>query len=144
MPVAPALRSEGYFYEIVTTALGRTQVDTSEHTEFYLVGLLDSYTQTALPSGPLALKLLGGPPERRILALKEVGDTALFVSGFFPESLERTLVSESYYVGVGRVAYRELSSRVTQSALSDVFDELSAEFKRFVTVLAEARTMVQL
>lgn len=143
--VVPQLRSEAFFYEIVTAALGRTQVEPSEHVEFYLVGLLDSYTKATIPSDPLALKLLEPrAPAQRVIVLKEIGDTALFVSGFFPESLSRGLVSENYYIGMGQIAYRELSSRMSQSTLSEVFDELSIEFARFVTVLAEARTMVKL
>ena len=147
MEVTPELSSEGFFYDIVTTALGRLQVDTTEHTEFYLVGLLSSYArdQRTLPSEPLGMMLLQPREEAgRILVLKEVGDTSLLVTGFFPESIERVPVSAEYFQGLGRVAYRELSGRLSQSALSDVYEELAFEFHTFVAVLAAARTMVSI
>lgn len=147
MEVTPELSSEGFFYDVVTTALGRLQVDTSEHTEFYLVGLLSSYARDhrRLPSDPLGMMLMKPHEEaRRVLVLKEVGDTTLLVTGFFPESIERVPVSAEYFQGLGRVAYRELSSRLSRSALSDVYEELSAEFHTFVSVLSAARSMVQI
>lgn len=147
MEVSPELSSEGYFYEVITTALGRAQVDTSEHVEFYLVGLLNSYAieQRSFPAEPLALMLLKPlAPAGRTLVLKEVGDTTLVVTGFFPESIGRTLVNAEYYQGLGRTAYRELSGRLSQSALSDIYDELAVRFLEFVAVLEAARSMVQL
>lgn len=147
MEVFQELSSEAFFYDIVTTALGQLQVDTTEHTEYYLVGLLESYArdERRLPSAPLALMLLNpsGSAERT-LNLKEVGDTSLIVTGFFPEAITRTQVNVEYYVGLGRVAYRELSGRLSQSALSAVYEELAVEFKKFIEVLAAARALVKI
>lgn len=139
--------SEGYFYEVVTAALGRTQVTVSEHAEFYLVGLLDSLAKGPgdLPSRssePLAIRLLDRTREPRTLVLKDLGDTALVVTGFFPEAMPRYRLTESYLEGLGRSAYKELSDRVSLSVLSEIFDELAVEFAKFVGVLAEARTLV--
>jgi len=148
MAVVPTIRSEGFFYEIVTTALGRTNVNATEHTEFYLVGLLDSYAREnrMLPSEPLALMLMRpAEPAARTLTLKEVGDSSLLVTGFFPESIERSPCTPEYFQGLGRTAYRELACRMARSSsLSEVFDELAVEFTRFVGVLAAARGMVQM
>jgi hypothetical protein len=147
MEVTQELSSEGFFYDVVTTALGRLQVDTTEHTEFYLVGLLTSYARDKrmLPSEPLGMMLLQPREEAgRILVLKEVGDTSLVLTGFFPESIERVPVSAEYFQGLGRVAYRELSGRLSQSALSSVYEELAFGFHTFVEVLAAARSMVSI
>ena len=41
--------------------------------------------------------------------LKQVGDTSLYVAGFFAESLTRSLVDVDYYVGLGQNAYAQLA-----------------------------------
>ena len=146
MAILPEIRSEGLFYDIVTTALGRTRVRASEHAEYYLVGLLDSYAsaQRRLPSEALALKLLRTDGPERTLELKEVGDSSLVVTGLFPASIQRTPVPPAYFHGLGKAAYRELSSRFSRSVLSEIYDELSVEFGSFVQVLATARDLVDL
>jgi len=147
MEVIPELSSEEFFYDIVTTALGRLQVDTTEHTEYYLVGLLASYArdERTLPTEPLALLLMRPrDPATRTLALKEVGDTSLMLTGLFPETIKRTPVNADYYAGLGRVAYLELSGRLSRSALSAVYEELATEFHKFIEVLAAARSLVQI
>lgn len=41
-------------------------------------------------------------------SLKDVGDTALFLCGFFSESLNRKIIDEKYYHDVGKMAYDRL------------------------------------
>ena len=43
-------------------------------------------------------------------SLKDVGDTALFLCGFFSESLNRKLIDEKYYHDLGKMAYNRLDS----------------------------------
>src|SRR5206468_12216593 len=117
-------------------------VDTSELTQFYLVNLLADYARTPLDDEALAIKLCQGMqalPGTRAQKLREVGDTSLFVTGFFPDSLNRSLVDVDYYIGMGEVAYGHLSRmlRSRAGALHDVFLELSDKFERFVNVLGE-------
>ena len=45
-------------------------------------------------------------------SLKDVGDTALFLCGFFSESLNRKLIDEKYYHEIGKMAYDRLDSIV--------------------------------
>ena len=79
-------------------------------------------------------------PGERVKALKEVGDTALYVVGFFAESLERSLVQADYYMGLGSAAYGELASRLGGSSVREVYEELASGFPAFVDVLGEVRT----
>ena len=48
-------------------------------------------------------------PGERVRTLKQVGDTSLYVAGFFAESLTRSLVDVDYYVGLGQTAYAQLA-----------------------------------
>src|SRR5687768_801299 len=103
---------EAFFQEILTDALGRQGVEASEPTEFYLVGLLGEYAKARLPDEPLSLRLAESSHAdagERVRALKEVGDTSLYVTGFFADSLQRKLVGVDYYMDLGKAAYRELA-----------------------------------
>jgi len=67
--------------------------------------------------------------------LREVGDTSLFISGFFSDRFKRSLVDVDYYMQLGEVAYGSLARR--DETLSQVFDELSEKFAAIVDVLTE-------
>src|SRR5262249_16859957 len=66
-----------------------------------------------------------------------VADTALFITGLFVESLERSLVGPDYYAALGRNAYARLSARPVRPALAEPFSELAHRFQEFVRVLGE-------
>ena len=75
----------------------------------------------------------GGTAQRD--GLRRVGDTSLFVSGFFSDSLNRGLVDVDYYMQLGERAYGSLARR--DDTLGDVFDELADKFPAMVDVLTE-------
>lgn len=142
--VRPALSVDGYFYEVVSESLEAVKVDATEPAGWYLVSLLGDFTRARLPDDPLALRLAGAqhaPPAERVKTLKEIGDTSLYVAGFFAESLSRKLVDADYYIGLGRGAYAELAGSLSGS-LTDVYRELAENFPGFVEVLGEVRRRV--
>jgi hypothetical protein len=131
-----------YFKELVEEALAHQRIAAHELTAFYVVQLLAGYLQQreSEESGePLALKLVraleGGGFQQRT-TLRQIGDTSLFVSGFFSDSLRRKLVDVDYYVSIGGYAYTALSRQETD-ALSPVFAELADKFVGWVDVLSE-------
>jgi hypothetical protein len=65
-----------------------------------------------------------------------VGDRSLFISGFFGDSLNRSLVDVDYYIQLGECAYGCLA-RQQREAMGEVFDELAEKFTAFVDVLGE-------
>ncbi len=135
-----------FFHQVLTDALENQHLSASEETEFYLVELLGEFTKARITDEPLSLLLVGSAdsePGARVKALKEVGDTTLYVSGFFADSLHRKLVDANYYIGLGETAYRELSHRLgTATNVSSVYEELAEKFPRFVDVLSEVRSQV--
>jgi hypothetical protein len=141
MDVTPHASVDEFFHEVVTDALEAVALDTSEPAEWYLVALLGDFTRGRISDEPLVLQLVGDPgaePAERVRQLKQVGDTSLYVSGFFTESLGRKLVDADYYIGLGSRAYAELAGRLG-GALTTVYAELAEKFPRFVDVLAEVR-----
>ena len=130
-----------YFKELVEGALANQGVTAGELTSFYVVHLLTGFVQRSSENeiGPLGTRLLlalesGGEAQRA--ALKQIGDVALFVSGFFSDSLRRRLVDVDYYMTIGGHAYTALS-RVERDTFSPVFAELAEKFPTFVDVLSE-------
>jgi hypothetical protein len=140
-----------FFKEQVEAACSRQQLHPQPLTSYYVVSLLAEFIHCgrsrvgeAISAGePLAVRLLramnsGGTSQR--LGLKQVGDASLFISGFFSDSLRRSLVDVDYYVSLGGYAYRSLVS--SDDTLSPIFEELSDKFVAFVDVLSDvsART----
>lgn len=66
--------------------------------------------------------------------LKKLGDRTLYISGFFAESLNRSLVDLDYYCAMGTAAYKALAYKTDQLS-GAVFEEMSARFLDFVEVL---------
>jgi len=133
----------GLFYDLVRAAMAAQQVESSETTEFYLVQLLETFARPArgnLLDPPLALDYLEAfhlPPPQRYEKLKRVADTALFITGVFVDSLERSLVGPEYYAALGRNAYARLSAQPQRAGLATLFRELAGRFPEFVRVLTE-------
>jgi hypothetical protein len=133
-----------YFKEMVDGALAHQGLTTHELTAFYVVQLLTSFLQRPVlgensDESPLAFRLAqafesGGLRQRE--SLRQIGDAALFVSGFFSDSLNRKLVDVDYYVSIGGCAYSALS-RVETDTFSTVYAELGEKFVGFVDVLSE-------
>lgn len=142
MDVTLATSVDEFFHEVVTDALSAVDLEASEPASWYLVGLLGEMTRTRLTDEPLGMKLAQTQvePAERVRTLKQVGDTSLYVAGFFAESLQRSLVDVDYYVGIGQNAYSQLARSLGSAAsLTEVYQELAEKFPRFVDVIAEIR-----
>jgi hypothetical protein len=130
-----------YFKELVESAISHQGLAAREMTSFYLVRLLAGFVHldpAAADEEALGVRLAkalhaGGTLQRD--ALRRVGDQSLFISGFFSDSLNRSLVDVDYYMALGERAYGSLAR--TDDTFSDVFDELAEKFAGFVGVLGE-------
>ncbi len=133
---------EAFFAEQVDQALRTKGVFAPPLTEHYLVHLLAAYAKRPIDDAPLAVKLmeaLDAEPRARRDRLREVGDTSLFVSGFWSDSFARRSVDVDYYMDLGGSAYGELArtgAGWSRDPYGDVYESLSENFPRFVDVLA--------
>ena len=150
MDVTLATSVDAFFHEMVTEALDEADLGASEPAGWYLVNLLGDFTRTRLTDDPLGVKLVEATVDAgdRMKKLKEVGDTSLYVAGYFTESLSRSLVDVEYYVGLGQSAYGQLSrqlggnSNAGGGSISEVYGELAEKFPQFVDVLMAVRRRV--
>ena len=132
-----------FFRDLVETALQHQHLSAREGTSFYLVNLLAGFVhgdRTAStadePLGVRFVKALQEAGARQRDELRRVGDHSLFISGFFADSLSRSLVDVDYYIQLGEHAYGSLA-RQADGSFGDVFDELAGKFPAFVDVLGE-------
>ena len=135
-----------YFKELVESAVSRQQLRATQLTTYYLVDLLCRFMRPdqRLPFNddagePLAIRLgraldSGGLEQR--VRLRNLGDFALFMSGFFPGSFRRRVVDVDYYVSMGEYAYGSLSRR-DADAFGEVFGELARRFVPYMDVLSD-------
>jgi hypothetical protein len=134
-----------FFRGMLREALDEQRVEPSEDAEFYLVALLERFVRFdgALLARPLALDYLESfedEPSERYTKLKNVGDTALFVTGVFLDSLEGKPVGPDYYASLGGMAYGHLASlpgTPLGRSVVELFTEMSARFLDFVRVLSQ-------
>lgn len=145
--------SSEFFKDSVSKVMTRTKFSTTEVAEFYLVDLLNRFVVTAnlydkvdaeknLAADPLAIQLLsaqvpGITGTEKIKILKKLGDTSLYISGFFASSLQRKVVDLDYYRDMGSLAYRSLSETIKEEAFHNLYQELYKKFAGFVEVLSE-------
>jgi len=149
--------AQEWFREMVTDVASSRRLRIKEITEFYLVNLLANFVRTEklfvedadgqVREEPLALILLealsrGG--QARSHGLRRLGDTALFVSGFFGDSISRSAVDVDYYVAMGERAYGALADAERPGAGEGPFTELSRRFATFVDLFAEIAELSQL
>jgi hypothetical protein len=80
-----------------------------------------------------ALEAAGG---ERVRALRQLGDTSLWVSGFFSDHVDSQVVDVSYYIGMGHHAYGSLA-QMPRAPSRTLYGELAAKFSRLVDVLNE-------
>ncbi len=141
-----------YFKDAVERAAADVEVEISELAQFYLVDLLSRYTQARVlrepewgerekSFGQALLESYSQSSEKRARILRQIGDTTLFLSGFFSDSFQKSLVDIDYYAAIGSTAYRNLESllaaRIVDWGFEGVFDELSEKFLRVVDLFAE-------
>jgi len=133
---------EAFFQDEVERAFRDEGLAPGVRVEHYVVQLLAGYAVRQIESTPLALRMLaaaGAPLRERRRHLRRIGDTSLYVSGFWSDSLEGRMVDVDYYIEMGGTAYGELArgdSMSTGDPLGDVFGELAGNFVRFVGALA--------
>lgn len=135
-------RPVDHFAELVTSAMEHQRIKAGELARLYISTLLASYVTSArLTDKPLAVRYLEALAMGRAeqtARFRELGDMALFISGFFSDSLKGKLVDIDYYILLGANSYGYVASLHRDGAdTAGLYEELSEKFKLFVDVLSE-------
>lgn len=154
--VLPVKNLRDYFRQSIDEAMDRQGVNVDSHATHYVVNLLTIFSRSEelyedrgdiYGLRPLALMMADAidakSAAQRNFALQRIGDVALFIAGFFADSLAHKLVDLDYYIYMGGSAYGSLSDEVRGTtrgrALAGVYAELAAKFQIVVDVLNDVR-----
>jgi hypothetical protein len=148
-PVLSSQPVKEFFRDLLQRAMENQRAQVQPFTELYIVNLLHEYLLSealyvqsddgSYQQKPLAFLLKEALEEAgpaRVQMLRRLGDTSLFVSGFFPDSLasRSRLVDVDYYIAMGGRAYDAVGSLAGQR---DLWTELSSRFRLLVDLLNE-------
>ena len=144
-----AVSPRDYFFEALERAFQHLKIDASPLSKNYLVELLQFYMfarnlfaideETGRSKretlAEMYLTAQNQPPNQKMELLKKLGDTSLYISGFFGDSLNRKVVDIDYYAEMGGAAYGSLSSITPDQNLSMVYSSFASRFLEFVDAL---------
>ena len=154
--VVPVHNLRDYFRTSIDTVIEQQGVEVDPHATHYVVNMMTLFSRSeelyeddgeTYGLKPLALMLADAAdarsPEQRNHMLQRIGDVALFISGFFIESLANKAVDVDYYIYMGENAYGSLSEEIRGTfrgnAFAHVYRELAAKFQILIDVLNEVR-----
>jgi len=149
-PILVSQSAREWFKEAVSEVFSLRRLSVQAETEFYLVELLTGFvarerlfieqpdgTQQEEPLALILLRAMAADRRERAGQLKRLGDTSLFVAGFFGDSLARGPVDAGYYRAMGERAYGALAEGERSATLAGLYGELSRRFDAFVDCFAE-------
>ena len=141
-----------FFHEAVGSAVSSFGPSVSDDGVYYLSNLLVERGRAVEETEPKTLVDLQIQAQERggaaaVQAWRELGDRALYVSGFFRASLSRKNVSTDYYASMGATAYDQLAClmRWTGSGggFETIYEELAHRFELCSAILQRVRERVR-
>ncbi|MBM4251251.1 MAG: hypothetical protein FJ146_04730 [Deltaproteobacteria bacterium] len=148
------INAQEFFRERVSAVVAKQRVDLSDHIEFYVVNLLCEFiapNKLSTSTGeldafdtPLAIMVkeaLEAPPAHRARIYKYLGDSSLYMAGFFQDYFNRKAFDLNYYISLGSSAYTNVASlmreRHGEEHFSCIYEDLADKFGDLVEVVAE-------
>ena len=143
-----------FFRKEVTSAAKNLDLNINEQTEFYLVTLLCNFItpqKIETKSGeqlepletPLALLLkeaLESSHDVQLKIFKKLGDTSLYVAGYFQDYFNKKTYDVDYYMSMGSTAYKKMSNIMRhkngEDHFTEMYWELSNRFEDLVEIVS--------
>ena len=141
-----------FFHEAVGHAVSDIGTTVSNDGVYYLTNLLVERGRTPEhPQHETLVDLQIMAQERggasAVQAWREMGDRALYVSGFFRSSLARRNISPDYYLSMGAAAYDQLASLMRWTGagggFESIYEELAEQFDYCAGVLQRVRDRIR-
>lgn len=138
--------AQAYFREALESAMLTTNISFTESAQVYVVHLLNEFSRSerafaghgeSITMTELLERAYASDDHEALRIYRHLGDTALYLLGFFRESQENRIVSVTYYRDMGANAYLHASGISRPYALNSaiLFQELADRFEDMVTVL---------
>lgn len=144
-----------FFHGYVSVALQKQRIVVKKEVESYLTNLLVEFIQAEKIknneqdldyfSTPIALllnkALESSSYDERMKIFKGIGDTTLYISGYFQNYFNRKTYNVGYYIDMGIHAYSSVSSIVKDKFkdqhFSGIYQNLADNFSQFVEVVSD-------
>jgi hypothetical protein len=135
---------ERTFTDLICASIDRRDLEISPLAESYVVKVVSGFTtetrvvQNSIYLNDLLREALDSDGITRVEYLRLAGDTALFVCGIFPDSLEsrHNWFNLGDYIDIGQKAYDYINN--------EIFDELAIKFPEIVEALNDVSIEVDL
>ena len=152
MSLVDLIHPSDFFRGKVSSAASNLKLSITEEVEFYLVNVCEfiqpqqrTVEEIDLLDTPLALiykkALEASPGHASKDLLKKLGDTSLYIAGYFQDSLNRKTVGARYFISMGSNAYEKISEimrdRHSDSSFSAIYQELAKDFAKLVSLITE-------
>ena len=142
-----------FFRDLVSKAMSDSCSQVNHDIEFYLVNLLCDFIEPTkiktthgeidILDTPLATLLqmaLESKHEEQKVILKALGDTSLYVSGYFQDYFNKKSFDPNYFIALGSNAYSNLSNlskqKKREQPFSHLYQTLSENFRNCVEIVA--------
>lgn len=139
-----------YFLSILHEHNYKLRRPLPESTIIYSSHLMEKFSLSEklfeIRDGKVADKVLGmnyleaslNDSENKTRAYKDVAETALFVSGYFNESLERGILDTDYYINIGKMAYTNLNTTTPNFlGVENFFKIVSTYFEMLMKLMSQ-------
>lgn len=151
--VLQLVKPEEYFRDKITAARSDLKIAMEDSLEYYLVNLLcefitpeklnspdDNLNVLSTPLAIMLKKAIEAAPGNQVKIFKRLGDTSLYVAGFFQGYFERKTVDLDYYISMGSSAYKRLSillsERHNDEHFGQMYGDLADEFNNLVEIIS--------
>jgi len=139
---------QGFFFDELLLMNETQKLPLHNEILFYVSQMMDHFMESKhffeMADGRVSEKVLGvkllessnlsGTVKQK--ELQDIGDTALCLSGFFNQALEKKLVGPQYYYDIGISAYEQLNGLVPNLLhVDDFYKILSIKFKELAEYL---------
>lgn len=134
------LNAQDYFRTLVIEGCEKKKLALEPYLQSYVVHVLQDYVDASkleqsetLAEVYLKAQVESEPVKSRLL--KSLGERALYISGFFGESLSRKIVDIDYYIQMGASAYSLLSHTRNENTHHQLYKTVSNRFLDLVELL---------
>jgi hypothetical protein len=154
---APALQlatPSEFFRDKIAEAASNQKITISDDVEFYLVNLLcdyinpkklesfyGQYDPLQTPIAFILKEAIEAPPTYRAKIYKFLGDTSLYLAGFFQDFFNRKTYDINYFIDMGQSAYSNVAvimrDQHGDKHFSVMYTSLATQFNSLVEVVAE-------
>lgn len=140
--------AQAFFREALESALKRNPAELTDEAKVYLIHLLSEFSRSdkafaGINYGEnvvffdLLERAYSSPESEKISVFRHLGDSSLYILGFFGTPGAKVMVSKEYYEMLGSEAYAQVSalSRLKAVHAAALFQELSERFSSLVKII---------